>query len=59
MRRKRDRFRRWLGSHFHPRVAAWAKQEIEQEIDRLDRAIERAEIQEEREPWRRPVKNRE
>jgi len=51
LRRKRDRFRRWLGDSFHQRVATW----IEEEIDHLDRAIEQAEIQEEREPWRRPA----
>jgi hypothetical protein len=50
LRSRRERFRNWLTKGFEPAVQAW----IEMELQYLDRRIERAEIDEEREPWSRP-----
>ncbi len=44
LKRKRDKFRRWLGAGFELEVIQW----IEHEIEYLDRDIEREEINEER-----------
>jgi len=44
LKRKRDRFRRWLAAGFQIEVTQW----IEAEIEYLDRSIEREEIAEER-----------
>ena len=44
LKRKRERFRRWLAAGFEFEVTQW----IESEIEYLDRSIEREEIEEER-----------
>lgn len=44
LKRKRDKFRRWLAAGFEVEVTEW----IESEIDYLDRRIEQEEIDEER-----------
>lgn len=50
LRKKRDRFRVWLGKGFDQNVVSW----VEHEITYLDRRIEASEISEERESWNRP-----
>lgn len=45
LKRRRDKFRRWLSADFHYEVIQW----IELELEYLDKRIERAEIEEERE----------
>jgi hypothetical protein len=50
LRKKRDKFRRWLGRDFDPAVISW----VEDEISHLDRRIEATEISEERDSWNRP-----
>ncbi len=49
-RRKRTLLRDWLSRGFEPGVIAW----IEHEIGIADKEIDREEISEERERWRRP-----
>ena len=44
LKRRRDKFRSWLASGFSPEVIQW----IERELDYLDKEIERANIEEER-----------
>ncbi|MDH5544184.1 MAG: hypothetical protein OEZ43_01250 [Gammaproteobacteria bacterium] len=44
LKKKRDKFRRWLGAGFESEVSRW----IESEIEYLDKNIEREEIDEER-----------
>ena len=52
LRKKRDRFRGWLGNGLDQNIVSW----IENEITYLDRSIEDSEISEERESWNRPSK---
>lgn len=44
LRRRREKFREWLGQGFDAPVIRW----IEDEIDDLDKSIERSETEEER-----------
>lgn len=44
LKRKRDRFRKWLAEGFEPEVSHW----VEAEIEYLDREIQREEVLEER-----------